>query len=595
MHHDESGPPQIKLNRSQWLRLVIVGIFTVIAVSRVVPDFVRIFMPIGVFGYATDLNGDVIKAPPARRSDLSKLHIGDRILVSQIKPFDRKPGIIGTSVFTESNFDRKITVESHGKTRIVQLKARVEPLPGRIITAVRIVIYLLSVGLGAMLVIVKPNIATAGFFAFALGGDYPTTYAETVFDVPWREMVSWVSDVIVGAARPALLLFALCLVVERTDRQRLFAAACAAGALFLGLLNAYTNWLANYVGTPAQPFEHIYLDASSAITALTTLVLVAAFVRSKGNERSRIGWIVISFALAGVARIASDRYYPKDVNFWENAILLTIAVVPIFVVWIGVLRSRFFDVDFVVSRAIIYVSLTAAVLGVITVSEEVLSYVFYNNTNLATGLVVIISMGFASLTGKAKDFLDTVVDRYIFRDRRTQRKALERMSLRIIDARNAEEVYHALFHDATEALKLSFGGIVVRQEDGSFELTHQHSWPGHYDVRFGPEHPLTRAVAKSRHVLSEGTKENKLIRRAFADEGVAFAAPLFVDRAVTAIVLYGHNTSGLTLDPDEQQLLTRLAAHASIALNAIELERYRDHAVSMVQQYVEGDAPVPYL
>ena len=324
-------------------------------------------------------------------------------------------------------------------------------------------------------------------------------------------------------------------------------------------------------------------------------MLVAAFVRSKGNERSRIGWIVISFALAGVARIASDRYYPKDVNFWENAILLTIAVVPIFVVWIGVLRSRFFDVDFVVSRAIIYVSLTAAVLGVITVSEEVLSYVFYNNTNLATGLVVIISMGFASLTGKAKDFLDTVVDRYIFRDRRTQRKALERMSLRIIDARNAEEVYHALFHDATEALKLSFGGIVVRQEDGSFELTHQHSWPGHYDVRFGPEHPLTRAVAKSRHVLSEGTKENKLIRRAFADEGVAFAAPLFVDRAVTAIVLYGHNTSGLTLDPDEQQLLTRLAAHASIALNAIELERYRDHAVSMVQQYVEGGAPVPYL
>ena len=45
---------------------------------------------------------------------------------------------------------------------------------------------------------------------------------------------------------------------------------------------------------------------------------------------------------------------------------------------------------------------------------------------------------------------------------------------------------------------------------------------------------------------------------------------------VSGIVVYGHNVSGLDLDPDERELLVRVVAHASIALNAIELNRYRN-------------------
>jgi hypothetical protein len=39
--------------------------------------------------------------------------------------------------------------------------------------------------------------------------------------------------------------------------------------------------------------------------------------------------------------------------------------------------------------------------------------------------------------------------------------------------------------------------------------------------------------------------------------------------------VFGHNVSGLDLDGEERELLVRIIAHASIALNAIELERYR--------------------
>ena len=63
------------------------------------------------------------------------------------------------------------------------------------------------------------------------------------------------------------------------------------------------------------------------------------------------------------------------------------------VVWIAVVKHHFFDVDFVVSRALVYTAITAAVIGIVGGSEELLTYIFYNNTNLAYGLIIAISLG----------------------------------------------------------------------------------------------------------------------------------------------------------------------------------------------------------
>ncbi len=64
-------------------------------------------------------------------------------------------------------------------------------------------------------------------------------------------------------------------------------------------------------------------------------------------------------------------------------------------------------------------------------------------------------------------------------------------------------------------------------------------------------------------------------KHAIKNERLTFAAPIFSDRRVSAIVLYGHSHIGLDLDPDEREALIEVVAHASIALDAIELARYR--------------------
>ena len=570
----EEPLPEIKLNRKQWLRLIVVGFFAALVVARVAPDAVRVVQPLGIFNYATDADGVVIRAQPLKTKGSDVIKIGDRVRLDRIKPFDRKPGLIGNG-YTRENFNRHLPIERNGKERLLTLNAQPESVASRIITMFRIFMFVVSVALGAILFLIKPSIATAGFLAFCLGGDYPTTFVGAFLDVPYREVTQWIGDTIWGAARPGLLLFALCLFVEHERMQRVLASTCAVLALMLGTLNAYRFWLSTYAAHPALRVDHAYGAISTALTVITTMAFVAALARARGAERRRTEYIAASFGLAAIARLLSDQLFPAHISYLVNVALLSVSVIPIVVVWVAVVRHGFFEVDFVVSRAIVYVAITATVIGIISISEEALTYVFYNNTDLAYGIIIAISMGIGALTGKIKHFLDGFVDRFIFPGRRAQRKALEQIAAQIIDAQTVEEVHKMLLIDSAEALELEFSGILARTESGSYELAQRHNWPDDCKIRLAANDALTRELTRSRSVLTFTGHETALVRAAFPNDRLTFAAPLFVDRTVTEIVVYGHNVSGLGLDPDERQLLVRVVAHASIALNMIELSKYR--------------------
>jgi hypothetical protein len=626
-------PPQIRLTRPQWIRLVVVGFFVVLALGRCVPDFIRFVYPLQIFRYVTDDDGVVISAAPrpsptaaphnAARGHVTKHRagkvrahakatptpepvdfavVGDRVRIDRITPFDRKPGLAGRG-FTYDNTDRHLPVVRDGKLRVLHLVARAEPVRDRTLDLLRIFLLIVAIGLGAILFLVKPSIATASFFVFCLGAiDAPTTYADLIlptwvnpipdsladalhgfvrstWQLPVRPVPEWIGDTLHGMVRPALLLFALCLIDGDSDapRERVFAWFAAAIGLALGTVNAYAGWLLTYAARPANHLAQFYKDADYVVMAMTVVAFLIAFWRARINDRHRIGWIVVAFLFAGGARLISDTQYPAHIALWLNSILVSMTIVPILAIWIAVVRHQFFNVDFVVSRAVVYAALSFAGIGTIMIGEELASYVFYNNVNVAYGVVIAVSMAFGAFTGKLTEFLKVFVDRFIFRDRHDQQKALEFIAGYILDAETAEDVYRALLQDAAHALKLSFGGILVRQLDGSYELgPRSDDWPEGLNVRLSATDDLTAAIARSRGALTFSGKETRLIQTSFPNDPLTFAAPLFFDRVVSGIVVYGHNVSGLDLDPEERELLVRVVAHASIALNAIELHRYRN-------------------
>lgn len=590
---EAAGPPQVKLSRGQWIRLIVVGVLVVLAVTRTVSDLARVYYPLRLFPYVT--NGDAVvtevlpqphrtrgkaRATPAPAADA--IRVGDRVRIDRIKPFDRKPGIAGGAgvggAYTYDDPQRYLPIERDGHERIIHLAARPESPQARFLAVLRILLLLVAVALGAILYLAKPTIATAAFFVFSLTGvAAPATFLDLVTPNPWRPILQLSDAVLHGLVRPALLLFALCLIDgdEDVQRERIFAWTMLGIGLVLGGLSAYAIWLLDYAGRPAQRIDLIVGQANIALSVMIAIALVVAWLRANGKFRHRIGWIAVAFAVAGVARTLSEAYFPRYIPLWLNGVLVSLAIVPIIVVWIAVVRHRFFDVDFVVSRAVVYVALSASAIGIISVSEEVGTYLFYYNTDLAYGILIAISMAVGITTGKLSEVLTSVVDRFIFRDRFAQRVALELIAGYIIDAETVEDVYRALLEDATHALKLAFAGILERQPDGGYALGPNYQWPDQYHVRIGPDAELARRIGRTRSFLTFTGKESALIRDLFPHEQLTFAAPLFFDRTVTGIVVYGHNVSGLDLDPDERENLARVVAHASIALSAIELAKYR--------------------
>src|ERR1700730_3877255 len=133
--------------------MVIVGILVALALSRVVPAFVRVVYPLSAFAYTTDGDAMMIRvptapkaSPPARptatpsaakrllRRISSVLRaaprprtggpilLGDHVRIDRIKPFDRKAGIVGHG-FTYDNPQRYLPIERHGAERVLHLVA----------------------------------------------------------------------------------------------------------------------------------------------------------------------------------------------------------------------------------------------------------------------------------------------------------------------------------------------------------------------------------------------------------------------------------------------------------------------------------------
>jgi hypothetical protein len=579
MAFDAPTLPKVALTRAQWLRLVFVGAFALIAIGRVLPDGVRALYPLHYFDYVTDGDGIVVRADAKPHKGDDRIALGDRVRVDRIKPFDRKPGLAGAS-YSYDNPDRRLPVEHRGHVRTIHLVGRTEPLPSRVTVILRILLCLIVVGLGAILYLIKPGIPTAAIFFYCIGGTFPTTYAELSIPYPWRIGPEWIGMTLDGASDAALFLFALCVLVDDERRERAFAVGAGLLGIALGTLYAYADWALTYGARPAQRFDDLYARLSDVIVGLTIVVFVLAFVRSHAEHRRRIGWMIVAFAFAGAARLASDTFYPAHIGPWENGLLLTLTPLPIVAVWVAVLRHRFFNVDFVVSRAVVYVAITAGIIGGFTLVEEVGTYNFYMNTDFAYGFLIVFSMAVGAATNRIRPFVEHIVDRFIFRNRHSQREALEIIGGYILDAEHVEDVYRALLEDATHALGLSFAGVLTRRDDGSYALGQNYEWPADCVVRLERGDELIVHINRSRGALTFSGKESRLIRKAFPNERLTFAAPLFFDRSVSAIVVYGHSVSGLDLDPEERDQLVRVVAHASIALHQIELARYRAAAAS---------------
>ena len=272
---------------------------------------------------------------------------------------------------------------------VLRLNARTESPELRFTDMLRIGLCIIAVGLGAMLFIVQARASR------------PPRSSCSRSPRSTRRRPTWTrssrsrggrccrgsTDTIRGAVRPALLLFGLCLIDGDADapRERVFAWIAGGLALVLGTLNAYCP-----VGAElrrASGPEHRAWRTSDASYAVSFLCVDRVHDRVRARAAERPSPHRLDRRRVPVRRPRAPPLR-RPVSGAHPAVGRTAC-------WYRAgssrssrsgspsLRHHFFNVDFVVSRAVVYVALSAAFFTAFGLIEEVGTYVFYNNTNLA--------------------------------------------------------------------------------------------------------------------------------------------------------------------------------------------------------------------
>ena len=195
-----------------------------------------------------------------------------------------------------------------------------------------------------------------------------------------------------------------------------------------GLLDAQEDiQQLNFPG--AEPILTVLLEITSFILIIGILgslaSLVVRFVRSRGEERTRMKWLVYTAVMSiSIVLLLS-------ITLGEDSRILSILAsgVPTYLtvaIGIAILRHRLFDIDIIIRRTLSYAVLTA-VLGLVYFGGIVLLQ------NVAGGLfgstespliIVISTLAIAALFNPLRARIQEFIDRRFFRSKYNAEKTL---------------------------------------------------------------------------------------------------------------------------------------------------------------------------
>jgi hypothetical protein len=173
-----------------------------------------------------------------------------------------------------------------------------------------------------------------------------------------------------------------------------------------GLFGAVENPLA--IIPPGRPSD-LVVDLAGALTSVAGVLCAGALiVRYRSADavtRQQLKWVALAVAVFAASLAASIALPPLDTFTW------TLPVLPI-AVGIAILHYRLYDIDVLISRALVYVPLTALLGGLYAASVALFQRLFVGITGeTSDGAIVLTTLILAGAFTPARKALEGAVER----------------------------------------------------------------------------------------------------------------------------------------------------------------------------------------
>jgi two-component system, NtrC family, sensor kinase len=418
------------------------------------------------------------------------------------------------------------------------------------------------------------------------------------------EMIYW-ANVVALLLQPALLVhFALVFPERRGVLWPKLVATYAPPAALLALHIFIASGTLNFL--PAFSTRY-WLDKVEQVNLgiyflLAATIFLFSYRRApSGVLRQQLKWVT-GGTFAGTLPFLLFYIVPYVMGIvpapWMKVSVYSLALIPLCFGY-AIIRYRLMDVDIIFKRGLAYTFATAAVVGIYFAAIALIGELFHTRwpTGPAGGVIAIVVAAF--LFEPLRDWVQTRLDRFFYRDRLDYRRTLIEFGRALTNEVRLEPLVGSVLDRISQTLLVD--RLAVFLEDsahpGQFVLSRSMGLrpEGPLDLSFlDPGRPALERGCLFFESARAAIQETDSVRRTLEELDLNyFISCRFRERTVAVLGL-GKTVDGDYLSSDDLELLFTIAGYVAIAIEnarlyqsleqkAMQIERLKDFSENIVE------------
>ena len=588
------------------------------ALAMIVPDFYRLYQPLGSFGFyanndgvITDIQGPFLNqtASPAFRAGL---RVGDRLDLAQMRCIPIRTlrcasamaALGGFRLVANQQRAELVMATAPGRpARELNIVAEQRPYNGWVLAVLLLdqIAAMLVILAAAWLVWTRPGIMTWGFFLYVIWfnpGQSAQYYALLQLYSPIALLMQNIVGAIAqGIGSAGFIWFALRAPNdETTSRWRPVELILPFIAIVLAVL--LTLSYANLLGYPTEAVTRVGVMSGIVVAACAFLILLARQEELPPQDYQRLRWVIwgcliglpaLVFADAGTTttllNILWPGYSPPE-QFW--GLLYLVNGVLCLLVSEAVRRPYVVRVSIPLRRVTILGLLLSLPVLFLHETFDHLSEAVSKNVTLPAWAWLALAAAIIFLISKVHDSAAHYLD-WLFN--RSVAKAGERLGDAVLKAENYGEVEVQIVQGVRSALGLTSASI-FREQDRTFRRTSaDQSWDNAARI-LDPRDPILERARGHRpyDVSDDAAARNDLPGGLMRP---ILAVPVGDRLRCLGLALYGPHATGNALSHDERSMLAELADKAASALMKLSDEQLRRRIAALESELESITAGLP--